>query len=67
MTLEKVLKLKEKSEKKLLYFGRRIEKAQIVLNYLYSNPIINYKDIMHILQLSSATTANRFLDDFIEV
>ena len=66
-TLEKVLKLKEKYEKKLISFGRRIEKAQIILNYLYSNPIVNYKDIMKLLNVSSPTTANKFIDDFIKI
>ncbi len=66
-TLEKVLELKEKSEKKLISFERRIEKAQIILNYLYSNPVVNYKDIMNVLNISSPTTANKFLDDFIKV
>ncbi len=66
-TLEKVLKLKEKTEKKLGFFGRRIAKAQVILTYLYSNPVVNYKDIMNLLDLSSATTANKFLDDFIQI
>ena len=66
-TLEKVLKLKEKNEKKLTYFWRRIEKAQRILNSLYSNPILNYKDIMNILDISSPTTANKFLNDFIQI
>ena len=66
-TLEQVLKLKEKSEKKLVSFGRRAEKAQKILIYLYSNPVIHYKDIMKVLDISSPTTANRFIDDFIKV
>ncbi len=66
-TLEKVLQIKEESEKKLLYFWRRIEKAQVILNYLYSNPVVNYKDIMNILDISSATTANKFIEDFIKI
>lgn len=66
-TLEKVLILKEKYEKKLISFGRRIEKAQIILNYLYSNPVVNYKDIMILLNISSPTTANKFIDDFIKL
>jgi len=66
-TLEKVLKLKERAEQKIISFGRRLAKAQVILNYLYSNPIINYKDIMNILNLSSATTANKFIDDFVKI
>lgn len=66
-TLEKVLILKEKYDKKLVSFGRRIQKAQIILNYLYSNPVVNYKDIMNLLDISSPTTANKFIDDFIKL
>ncbi len=66
-TLEKVLKLKEKLEKKLVFFGRRIKKAQTILNYLYTNPVINYKDIINVLNISSPTTANKFINDFIKV
>jgi hypothetical protein len=62
-----VLKLKEKYEKKLIFFGRRIEKAQIILNYLYSNPVVNYKDIMNILNISSPSTANKYIDNFIKI
>ena len=66
-TLEKVLELKEKYEKKLIYFKWRIEKAQIILKYLYSNPVVNYKDIMNLLNISSPTTANKYIDDFIKI
>lgn len=66
-TLEKVLKLKEKYEKKLISFEWRIEKAQKILNFLYSNPVVNYKDIMNILNISSPTTANKYIDDFIKL
>lgn len=66
-TLEKVLKLKELSEKKLISFWKRMEKAQIILNYLYSNPVVNYKDIMNLLNISSPTTANKFIDEFIKI
>ena len=66
-TLDKVLKLKEKCEKKLISFEWRIEKAQKILNFLYSNPVVNYKDIMNTLDISSPTTANKYIDDFIKL
>jgi len=66
-TLEKVLELKEKYDNKLISFEWRIEKAKKILNFLYSNPIVNYKDIMNILNISSPTTANKYIDDFLKL
>mgnify|MGYP003999687719 CR=1 FL=1 len=65
-TLEKVLELKNSYDNKILSFDSRAEKAQTILNYLYSNPIVNYKDIMKIINCT-ASTANRFLEDFIHL
>ena len=65
-TFKSVLRLKNKSQEKLNFFGRRTDRAQVILNFLYSNPIINYKDIMDLLDISP-TTANKFISDFIKI
>jgi len=44
-----------------------MKKGQTILNYLYSNPVVNYKDIMNVLNISSPTTANKFIEDFIKI
>lgn len=64
-TFQEILKLKQQVEEKILTFGSRTEKANILLQYLFSKPIITAKDAERLLEVTPAT-ANSFLNLFIE-
>ena len=65
-TLNKILILKKEIEEKLFSLWTRIEKANTLLQYLFSKPIISATNISDLLDISS-TTANIFIKKFIEL
>lgn len=63
-TFREILKLKEKMEgEKLLSLGKRIHNAKKLINFLYSKPIINVKEVENLLQLTTKP-ANTMIKDF---
>lgn len=66
-TFNQIIKLKEKIEgEKLLTLGQKQIKAKQLLNHLYSRPITTSSKVGEILQVSPAT-ANRFINDFVNL
>ena len=66
-TLKKILKLKEKIEgEKLLTFGKKIKNAKALINFLYSKPIVNVKDVENFLSITTKP-ANSIIQDFEEL
>jgi len=62
-TFKKIAILREKVEKEITTLGKRSKVAQELLNHLYSQPIINAKDIeikLKITQPSANSLANQF-------
>lgn len=55
MTFEKIIVLRRKSERKIMSFGKRAKIAQELLGYLYSQPVINTKQAMKKLEVTSPT------------
>jgi Fic family protein len=63
-TFREILKLKEKVEgEKLLSLGKRIHNAKKLINFLYSKPIINVKEVENLLQLTTKP-ANTMIKGF---
>ncbi len=62
-TLEKIINLKENNDKLVLALGKRAQNASSLLSHMYSVPIIDAKQVVELLKLGSATTANDLLRD----
>jgi Fic family protein len=65
-TFEEIFKLKKIVDEKLISLWRIAEKANIIINYLYSNPIISSKVVVKKLDVVP-TTANTLLNSLVEV
>jgi Fic family protein len=52
LTFEKIIALRYKSEQKIMSLGRRAKIGQEMLKYLYSQPIVNTKQIAEKLQIT---------------
>lgn len=62
--LEKIVKLKLEIEKKIMELGRRAKNAQLILDYLFTNPVISVAKAQKIANLSSHSAANNLINDF---
>lgn len=63
-TFQSILKLKEKIEnEKIVKLGKKIPKAKLLMNILYTNPIVSSKDVANFLSVTPAT-ANSLIEDF---
>jgi Fic family protein len=63
-TFNQIIKLRRVVEEtKLIQFGKRIPKAKLLLNYLYSKPIVDMNEISTVLDVD-ISTAQRLLKDF---
>ena len=63
LTFEKIIALRYKSEQKIMSLGRRAKIGQEMLKYLYSQPILNTKQIAERLQIthpSASVLAKQF-------
>lgn len=63
LTFEKIITLRHKSEQKIMSLGKRTRVGQELLEYLYSQPILNIKQITERLQIthpSANTLAKQF-------
>ncbi|MCZ7611122.1 MAG: Fic family protein [Ignavibacterium sp.] len=66
-TFREILKLRDKIEnERLIKLGKKIPKAKLLMNKLYSNPIINSNDVKEFLNITPAT-ANSLIQDFINL
>lgn len=64
-TIRKIILLKEECLNKLLLSGRRNEKGVILLNSLYSNPMVTYRHVENIVKVknpNSISLINKFID-----
>jgi Fic family protein len=66
LTLQKIVELKSQSEKKIIGLNKKAKNAKIVLDRLYSNPIIQFQDIMELLKCTK-TSANSLIKDLEEL
>lgn len=65
-TFKKILKIKEKYEKRILALGVRAKLGQDLINFLYSSVTVNVNEIASELHLNYPR-AKRLLDDFIKL
>jgi len=63
MTFEKIIALRHKSEQRIMSLGKRAKIGQELLKYLYSNPILNTKQITERLQITHPS-ANTLVKQF---
>ena len=63
-TFREILKLRDNIEgEKLLSFGKRINNAKKLINFLYSKPLINVKDVENLLRVTTKP-ANAIIQEF---
>lgn len=63
LTFEKIITLRQQSEQKILSLGKRAKMSQELLKHLYSQPIVNIKQVATRLQIthpSASTLAKQF-------
>ncbi len=65
LTAQKITILREKNIKEVASFGRNADTALILLNYLFSHPIIDAKGVAKATGLASKTTVQELIDKFI--
>jgi Fic family protein len=66
-TFQGILKLRDKIEsERIIKLGKKIPKARLLMNKLYSNPIINSNDVREFLKITPAT-ANSLIQDFVKL
>jgi Fic family protein len=63
VTFEKIIVLRQKSEQKTMNFGKRLKVSQELLRHLYSQPVMNVKQIMEKLNITSPS-ANTLVKKF---
>lgn len=63
ITFERIIVLRHKSELKIMGFGKRAKISQELLKYLYSQPIVNIKQIKEKLNITSPS-AHTLVDKF---
>ena len=57
-TFEKIVELREKYNKQILTLGSRARKAQVLINHMYSHPIVNNDSVKRLLGVSFSTANN---------
>jgi len=65
-TFRKIIKLKQEYEEKIIVLGSRAKKARKLMNYLFSKPITNNKEIMKKLNISF-NSSNRLINSLVEL
>jgi Fic family protein len=61
-TLQSIVNLKNECESKIINLGKKAKSAKIVLDILFSNPIIQFQDVMKLLNCTKVT-ANTIITD----
>ena len=62
-TFEEIIKLRHRTEQKLMLLGRRTEVSLKLLSYLWSEPIIDVKKVEKVLNISTPS-ANTLIKEF---
>lgn len=62
-TFEKIIVLRQKSDQKTMSFGKRAKVSQELLKHLYSQPVMNIKQVMEKLDITSPS-ANTLVKQF---
>lgn len=65
-TFEKIITLRQQYEDKIITLGQRAKIARTLLKELYSQPIINAKQIQSALKITTPT-ANNLVNDFVRL
>ena len=65
-TFYNILKLNEEIDKDILKLGKRINNAKILVNHLYSNPMITSWEVCELLKITPASS-NALIRDFIRL
>ena len=65
-TLQKIIKLKERAQEKILKNDKRVQNATRVINLMYSRPIMSVTDISNALEISRQT-ANEIVKDLARI
>ena len=66
-TFKKIVVLKTEIEtKKITQLGKKTKTAQLLINYLYSQPLVEIADVALQLNINNST-ANRLVDDFLRL
>jgi Fic family protein len=63
LTFEKIIALRNKSEQKIMNFGKRAKVGQELLKYLYSQPVVNIKQVTEKLNIANPS-ANTLVRQF---
>ncbi len=63
MTFERIISIKNKSEEKIMNLGKRAKVGKNLLEYLYSQPVINIKQVAKKLEISNPS-ANTLVTHF---
>ncbi len=65
-TFKKIIDLRQEYEEEIIILGSRAKKAKKLLNYMFSKPIINNKEIMEKLN-TSFNSANRLIKSLVDL
>ncbi len=65
-TLQKIMHLKSESENKILNLGRKSKNAKIILDYLFTTPIININTVVDLTK-TSKTASGDLVKDLIKI
>ncbi|MBM2815557.1 MAG: Fic family protein [Ignavibacteria bacterium] len=66
-TFKNIIELKTNVElNRIVKLGKKVKTAQNMLNYLYSQPLVDSGDVVNILGINNSTAA-RLIDDFINL
>lgn len=65
-TFQQILKLKAEAEQKILKLDKKLQRSQQLLNYLFSDPVVNIKEVEELLGCTYNTAA-KLVGDFVEL
>ncbi|OQX00561.1 cell filamentation protein Fic, partial [Candidatus Parcubacteria bacterium A4] len=65
-TFKSIVSLRQKYEERIMTLGSRVKKAQKLMLYMFSNPIIDNKKIMKEMEISF-NSANRFIKALVDL
>ncbi len=65
-TFENIIKLRGSFERKISKLGRKVQRAQNLLEFLFSKPIVNVNNVQNFLGVEYAA-ANNLVQDFVDL
>lgn len=66
VTAKKITELRERDMRTISYFGKSTPSAQLLLDALYAQPVMNAKQVAKVTKLASKVSVNRLIDRFVE-